>query len=246
MSQAVLTYAGQNLRLTMRKSAYVTFIIAMPLVMFLLFQQIFGRDPGDATTGATIMVNMALYGALGAAQNSGASLQMERRNGWFRQLAVAGLSGRGFLIGKAFSAVVLMIPAVLVVFVAGALSGVHLSVRTWVLSGLTTWLATMPMILVGLLVALWASAEAAQPANTVVMMVLAILGGLWFPADMFPHFLLVIARLTPTYWVRDLSTWPLAGGAFPWHGLVVLAAWTLLMAGLCVPGFRHAARASRR
>lgn len=241
-------YAIANLRITLAKTAYIVFVIAMPLVMFLLFNQIYGKqDSGNGVAvGAWIMINMAAYGALGAAMNSGATLQMERRSGWFRQLSVAGLSGRDFILGKVFSALVLMLPTIALIFAAGAITGVRLDSGQWLRCGLLIWVCTLPMILCGLAIALWFSAEAAQPANTIILMVLAILGGLWFPAQMFPHAMKLVSYCTPTYWIQRFSSWPLDSGPFPWHGLITLGAWTIGLLVLAAVGFRRAARTSKR
>ena len=240
-------YALNNLTLTLRRVPYIVFVVAMPLVMYVLFNQIYGsQQQNNLKVGTWIMVNMACYGALGAAMNSGASLQMERRSGWFRQLAVAGLSGRGYLFGKLSTALVLMIPTIGIIFLVGSLTGIDLTGAQWLKTGLLIWVTVLPMVLVGLNVALWFSADAAQPANTIVLMILAILGGLWFPADSFPHVMQIIAKGTPTYWIQKFSTWPFDGEGFPTQGVWVILIWTAVLAYLAYAGFRRAARNSKR
>lgn len=242
-----INYVIGNLRLTLKRSAYLVFVIAMPLVMFLLFNEIYGsQTQGNVNAGTYVMLHMAAYGALGAAMSSGATLQLERRSGWFRQLSVAGLSGRSFLLGKLVTSLVLMLPTIALVFAAGSLNGVHLTGSQWLRSGLLIWVSMLPMVLFGLVIALWFAGDAAQPATTIIMIVLAMVGGLWFPAEFFPHVLQLIAKATPVYWIGRLADWPVGGGTFPWQGVAVLAGWTALLVALSVVGYRRASRTSKR
>ena len=78
---------------------------------------------------AMIMVSMAAYGSLGAAMSGGSQLALERRSGWFRQLSITAWPPREFLLAKAAVIMVLVLPALLLVFAAGfAVGGVRLPV----------------------------------------------------------------------------------------------------------------------
>ena len=106
-------YALATTRTTLRNGMFVFFTVALPVLMFLMFNQIFGQEmSGEAgqTVGTFIMVRMAAYGGLGAAINAGAIIQIERTNGWLRQLMVAGLQPRSFVTGKLVAAMVVVLP----------------------------------------------------------------------------------------------------------------------------------------
>ena len=70
-----------------------------------------------------IMVSMAAYGSLGAAMSGGAQLALERRSGWFRQLSITALPPRSFLWAKAAVIMLIVLPALLLVFAAGYVVG---------------------------------------------------------------------------------------------------------------------------
>src|SRR5699024_10558691 len=73
--------------------------IALPVGMYLLFGMLIGEQDGGQVRGL-IMVNMAAYGGLGAAVTAGTQVQEDQRNGFLRQLIVAGMSPRTFLVGS--------------------------------------------------------------------------------------------------------------------------------------------------
>lgn len=244
-------YALATTRTTLRNGMFVFFTVALPVLMFLMFNQIFGQEmSGEAgqTVGTFIMVRMAAYGGLGAAINAGAIIQIERTNGWLRQLMVAGLQPRSFVTGKLVAAMVVVLPALFGVFLAGVLlAGVQLSAAEAARSLLALWIGMVPLVLLGLAVGLALKPSAVGAVTTIGMMLLAVAGGLWFPFEMFPSWLQTVALYTPTYWLGELGTWGIVGEDLPLRGVVTLAAWTVGLALLCMALLRRAARhASRR
>lgn len=241
-----LRYARSATAVTLRDGAFVFFTVALPVVMFLMFNAIYGKSSGG-TAGVTIMTNMAAYGSLGGALNAGATIQTERANGWLRQLTVAGLNPRGFVFGKIVAALVIMLPALVAVFVVGmTVGGVDIPLASAVVGVLVLWAAIVPMIVLGLALGLVLPPRAVQGASTIVLMALSIAGGLWFPYEFFPDWLKTIAHGTPTYWVGQLGHWATLGGDFPGQAVVVLAVWALALMAVVALLFRRAARSSRR
>lgn len=243
-------FALSSTTTTLRKGMFLFFTVALPVLMFLMFNEIFGKEvigQGGETVGTLIMVRMAAYGGLGAAINAGAIIQLERTNGWLRQLMVAGLTPRSFVIGKMVAAMVVVLPALLGVYLAGALvAGIHLDALETVRSLLALWIGMLPLVLLGLVVGLALKPSAVGAATTIGMMLLAVAGGLWFPYEMFPSWLQSISRFTPTYWVGELGTWGIIGEDFPVRGLVTLAVWTIGLAVIAALLLGRAARSASR
>ncbi|HEY7812491.1 MAG TPA: permease, partial [Nakamurella sp.] len=64
-----LNYALMSARSTFRNTRYVVFTLALPLVLYLLFNSLYGNQVDSDTglnVGSYIMVSMACYGAIGA------------------------------------------------------------------------------------------------------------------------------------------------------------------------------------
>ncbi|SLM88118.1 ABC transporter permease [Brachybacterium nesterenkovii] len=239
-------YALANTGVTLRNGAFMFFTVALPTAMFLMFNTIYGAE-AEGAAGVAIMTNMAAYGSLGGALSAGALLQTERMSGWLRQLTVAGLDPRGFVVGKIVAGMAVILPALLVVVGVGlTIGGVDLSLGRAALVIAVLWAALLPMIILGLVVALVLPVNAVQGASTIVLMVLALVGGLWFPYDFFPAWLQGVADWTPTRAISLLGTWAAFGGDLPLRGLVVLGLWSLGLAMLASFLFRRAARTSQR
>lgn len=239
-------YALANTSVTLRDFAFVFFTVALPVAMFLMFNVIFGRE-GGGRAGVQIMTNMAAYGSFGGALSAGSVIQIERANGWLRQLTVAGLTPTSFVLGKIVTAMVILLPALLAVFAVGmTIGGVDLPLGTAARGVLVLWVSLLPMILLGLAIGLLLPPRSVQGATTITLMVLALAGGLWFPYEMFPDWLKAVAQLLPTYAVGRLGTWATLGGDLPGRGVLVLAIWTVVLVVVCVVLFRRAARRSHR
>src|SRR6185312_1036711 len=154
------------------------------------------------------------------------------------------LSPQGYMIAKAAVAMLVALPSIILVFAAGAVVGhAHLSIGQWVESGVALWLGLIPYSVLGLIIGLVASIDAAQPLTMIVYLGLSILGGLWFPVEQFPPFMQHLAKALPSYWTAEIARAPLTHSAIPLAGVLVLAAWTI---GLTVVGMAAYRRSGAR
>lgn len=244
-----LHYLVVSAQLVVKNPGFAIFAVALPVILYVVFQQVFGRSTLDGLNWpAMVMVSMAAYGALGAALSGGAQLAVERRSGWLRQLTLTSLTARSILWAKAGVIMLLVLPALGMVYAAGyVLGGVRAPVADWLVSIGLMWVALVPLTVLGVALGLWVRAEAVQGLTTLVLLLLALLGGLWFPVQTMPAALQAIARATPSYWVAELGRFPFVDGApFPWTGIAVLAGWTAALTVLGVLGYRRAAEHSTR
>jgi ABC-2 type transport system permease protein len=245
-----LHYTVFSTLLTVKNFGFVIFSIAMPVTLYVVFSKVFGNaDVGDGLNyAALIMVSMAAYGSLGAAMSGGAQLALERRSGWFRQLTLTVLPPRTFLWSKAAVIMVIVLPALILVFAAGVvIGGVRAPVGVWLASLALMWIGLVPLTILGIVVGLWVKAEAVQGFTTLLLLMLSLLGGLWFPVEVMPSVMRHIAYGLPSYWLAALGRYPfIPGAAFPWTGVWVLLAWTAGLTVLGALGYRRAAANSKR
>lgn len=111
------------------------------------------------------------------------------------------------MVSKIVVSVVVILPAIIVVFVAGALRGVEMEPTQWIFSGVLLLVSLLPMVLLGLALDLWFK----QAAVALSILVLAMLGGLWFPLSMMPEAMAAIGRLSFTGREKSVS-------GSPWRG----------------------------
>lgn len=241
-------YAAHDLGVTLRNVSFVVFTIALPMAMFVMFRMMFdGQSFANSQVYASLMVNIASYGGFAAAMNAGARIQLERQSGWMRQLTAAGLPPRAFVTGKAVSALLVVLPAIIGTFAVGAAwGGITEPVSAWLASAALIWASMAPFVLLGLLIGLWMPVSAVYPVVTVAMMTLAMLGGLWWPSDALPAAVQTIGEFLPTYWLGELARAPFMGDPLPIRAVAVLGAWTLVTLVGAALGFRRAARTSKR
>lgn len=243
-----LHYALHSAILTAKNVSFVIFTVIMPVTLYLVFSAIYGGESADGLGTTMIMVSMAAYGSLGAAMSGGAQLALERRSGWFRQLMITSVPPRVFLWARAAVTMLLVLPALLLVFVAGAtVGGVTATAAQWVASLSLIWLGLLPMTVLGMVVGVWVKAEAVPGVTTMLILALSLLGGLWFPVEAMPPVMEAVAPALPTYWLGELGRFPfLPDAEFPWGGIGVLLAWSAVLTLLGALGYRRAAATSKR
>jgi len=245
MSMA-LSYTLISARSTLRNGRYLVFTVALPLVLYLMFNSLYGNDTTDngLNVAAYLMVSMAAYGAMGATITAGARIAIERQVGWNRQLRLTALSAQGYMVAKAAIAMLVAIPAIVLVFAAGAVVGhAQMSIAQWFESGIALWLGLIPYAVLGMIIGFVASIDAAQPLTMIVYLTLSILGGLWFPVEQFPTFMQHVAKALPSYWTAEIARAPLTHIGIPLTGVLVLAVWTV---GLTVVGMAAYRRSGGR
>lgn len=208
-------YTTQMAVLTARNFSFVIFSIAMPVILYLVFNSLYGGEDfgGGINWSAVIMVNMAAYGSLGAAMSGGAQLAVERRSGWFRQLSITALPPRAFLWARAAVIMLVVLPALALVFLAGAvIGGVRAPAGQWLAALGLMWVALIPLTVIGIVIGVWVKAEVVQGVTTLSLLLLAMLGGLWFPIQAMGSVLQHVARALPSYWLAEFGRYPFLTG----------------------------------
>lgn len=228
-------YLGLETRRILRNPRYLMFTLGFPAGFYLLFTMLYGSQAvgsgaGAVSFAAIYMVSMAAYGAMGAAMNStGPALSAERAGGWSRQLRVTPLPPLAYVLGKAATAVLVALPALILVTLLGVLlHHVRMSPQAWVGFLVGVWLGTIPFAVLGILIGYSFDTQSAQGGMMVVYFGLSILGGMWFPYQIMPHTMQVIAQVLPSYHFASLGWNALAGQWVGWNNIAVLAAYTLI------------------
>ena len=240
----MLTYLKTEILRVLRNRRYLLFALAVPVGAYLLFGKALGHGGTVRGIGGTtfFMVSMAAYsGMLAVVFMGGARLAAERTRGWTRLLRVTPLPAWGYLATKLAAALVLALPAILLVAVTAAIAGpVRLGVGAWTQMVLLMWVGTLPFAAFGILVGYLLDTDTAQPVTVVTSMALALLGGLWMPTASMPDTMREVAHLLPSYHLADLGWRAVAGQAPIATDGLVLAAYSLVFASLAAWRYRRA------
>ncbi|SCX49209.1 ABC-2 type transport system permease protein [Klenkia marina] len=204
---ALLTF---QLRRVLRSWEYLFFTVVLPALFTVFFTKVFGGQAGSGAEyqdyARTYMVSMMAYGGLGAALGATIRLSFDRASGWLRQLRVLPVPARDVVVVDIAVGMLLVLPSLVVVALVGRfVNGVQLGLGTWVGLVAALWLGSAAFVALGMLLGLALEQKAAGAAMGIVSVVLAALGGLWIPVEVFPAGFRTVAQATPSYWYAELG-----------------------------------------
>jgi ABC-2 type transport system permease protein len=229
-----------EVRRIFRSPRFMIFTIGFPVVYFLIFSGLYATGADAAEVTVVLMLNMAAFGAISASISTGGRVATERAIGWNRQLRLTPLPGWGYLAVKAAVAMIVALPALVLVFVvAAAFKHVDLSLVAWLRVLLAAWLGVLPFAAIGLLIGMLATQDSAQGMSTVAMLLFSMLGGVLIPAQVLPSGLAAFAHLLPSYWLAEIARGQAYGEALPAAGLLVLVVWIAVAGGLVALRYRR-------
>jgi ABC-2 type transport system permease protein len=231
-----------QLRRVGRNRQYLFFTVLLPALFTIFFTKIFGAQTsaGDYQdlAGGT-MIAMMGYGAIGAALGATIRIAFDRSSGWLRQLRVLPVPPPATLAVDVVVGAVLVLPSLVVVALVGRFVN-HVQF------GLGTWLAligvleagSVVFVALGVAVGLALDAQAAGAAIGILGTVLAALGGLWIPVEVFPSGLAAVAHGLPSYWYAELGR-DVAAGTPSAAPVLALAGFGALFAAVAVGVLRR-------
>ena len=239
-----LAYLRLEVRRALRNRRYVVFTIVFPVVLYVLYTAVLPATDAGTIDGLPwsvyFLVSMAAYGAIGAAMSQAVPIATERRQGWARQLRVTPLPSVAWVAAKVATAVVLTVPALVLVGAAGqVVNHVDLGLGTWGVTVVVMALAAIPFAAIGLLIGYLFDAESAQGGMVLVFFSLAIFGGLFAPLEAMPAGIATIGRMLPSSHFANLGRSVVAGRVPDPVDVLVLTAWAVAIGA--VAAWRYAA-----
>ena len=228
-----------QLRRVGRNKQYLFFTVLLPALFTIFITKIIGGQMGAAAgydeVAASVMVSMMAYGALGAALGATIRVSFDRASGWLRQLRITPVpQTQVFAVDVAVGAILALPSLVVVALVGRFINGVQLGTATWVALVAVLWAGSIAFVALGLLIGLSLEEKAAGGAIGILGTMLAALGGLWWPVEMFPEPMQVLARAMPSYWYAEMGRDVASGGSPALLTVLALAAFTAVFAALAV------------
>jgi ABC-2 type transport system permease protein len=228
-----------QLRRVARNRQYLFFTVLLPALFTIFFTKIFGGQAVDAAqyqdAAGAYMVSMMAYGAMGAALGATIRISFDRASGWLRQLRITPVPQTEVFVVDVAVGTLLALPSLVVVALVGRfVNGVELPLGTWFALIGVLWAGSVAFVALGLLIGLSLDEKAAGGAIGIVGTILAALGGLWVPVEIFPAGLRSVAHGLPSYWYAQLGRDVAAGGGPSAAAVLALAGFTAVFAALAV------------
>ncbi|HXT16554.1 MAG TPA: ABC transporter permease [Gemmatimonadaceae bacterium] len=225
-----LTALRLEVRRVLRNRRTLMFVLVFPSMFFFMFRGSVSRSAaGSDVALAYLLISMSVYGAMVGTTAGGAAVAVERSVGWSRQLRLTPLSPTAYIAMKVLTAMVLGLVAVVAAYTIGAISGVHMSPRVWLLSGLGAWASSLVFAAFGLFMGFLLPSENVMQFVGPLLAVLAMFGGLFIPLQLMPPLVQTMAKFSPVYGVGQLARAPLIGGLTA-TGIAGIVAWTVVFA----------------
>jgi ABC-2 type transport system permease protein len=175
-----------------------------------------------------LMVSMAAFGAMSVAIGIAAGRFRTPPRAVRRELAgPAGTRGGWTLVARLVTAMLLALSPLVLLELAGFLEGIRLPAWEWPALALSMWIGVLPFIALGLLLGQTLAADTGDVVFVGVVVVLAIIGGLFQPIGTFPAGLATLARVLPSYHLADLGWTTIAARAADPADVLVLAGYTV-------------------
>jgi ABC-2 type transport system permease protein len=228
-----------QVRRVARNRQFLIFTVLMPALFTVFFTKIFGGQAPNAAQyqdfAGYYMVSMMAYGGLGAALGATIRISFDRASGWLRQLRITPVPQTRIFAVDVVVGALLALPGLVVVALVGRfINHVQLGIGTWLALVGVLWAGSIAFVAFGLLIGLSLDEKAAGGAIGFVGVVLAALGGLWVPVEVFPESMRTVAHAMPSYWYAQLGRDVAAGGAPSAQAVLVLAGFTAVFAVLAV------------
>ncbi|HET9183355.1 MAG TPA: ABC transporter permease [Candidatus Angelobacter sp.] len=241
--RAYVNEARFDLLKMLRLPMYSIASIAFPVMFYVLFGVIFGKQGGQG-----LQVSRYLLGSYGAFGVIGASLfgfgvgvATERGQGWLQVKRASPMPPSAYFVAKLFTCTTFSVAIVLsLIAVAVTAGGVQLSVLQAAGLFVVLVLGSIPFCVLGLAIAYFSGPNSAPAIVNLLYLPLSFCSGLWLPVNMLPHFLQRIAPLLPPYHLGQLALMVLGYG----HGSIMghmlgLTGSTMIGLGLAWLGFQR-------
>lgn len=235
-----LTYLRYELLRAFRNRRFFIFTLAFPLVFFYLIAGTNKhQDLGGIPFATYYLAGMASFGTMMAMVACGGRIAAERQAGWNRQLRLTPLTPRDYFRAKVATAYMMALTTMVLLFLAGATLGVHLSALHVVqMLGLVA-IGLLPFAALGILVGHVFTPDSIGPVLGGGVSVLAFLGGAWGPIGGTHGFMHGLSQAIPTYWLVQAGHVLVGQKGWNSTGWLVVAAWTVVLSVLAARAYQR-------
>lgn len=188
-----------------RQPSFAVPTLVLPLAFYALFGVVLSR-PGEGNAGY-LLSTYGVFAALGPSLfGFGAGLAAERDAGTLALKQVSPLPGWVYLGARLGTCLLFTLLVLMALYaLAGFAGGVAMERSQWLRLLLVHLASVVPFCLLGLCVGLSVASSGAMALTNILFMVLAVVGGLWFPLFLMPRLMQAAAQLLPSTHLAALA-----------------------------------------
>jgi ABC-2 type transport system permease protein len=237
------THLRYEILRTVRNPLLYGITLGLPLVLFYGVASGQRHVTHDGTSFALyFMTAMAVYGAMFAVTAPGARIARDRAGGWTRQMMITPLRARTEVGAKVVTMYLVALPALALLFLAGASLGVRLSATQWLeLAGLLL-VGVAPLAVLALILGYLLPGDALPPAVGGVVILFALFGGVYGFQLASSGLLFDVMKGLPSYWLVLAGDATVNRGNWPAQAWITIAIWVVVLIPVAVLAFRRSAR----
>lgn len=229
---------------SLRLPIYSASSIGFPVMFYLFFGVIFGKQSVDGVSMSTyLLASYGTFGVMGAALfGFGVGIAVERGLGWLQVKKASPMPPTAYFFAKVLTSSIFGLLVIACMMLAGlTLGGVHLSLAQAARLALTLLLGSLPFSALGLAIGSIAKPNSSPAVVNMIYLPLSVLSGLWIPFEMLPSILQRIGHVLPPFHLNRLAQAALNIGhaESPWPHIKILVAYTFIFLGLAALAFRR-------
>ncbi|HDR7295977.1 ABC transporter permease [Bacillus cytotoxicus] len=217
-----------DIKRVFRDIKYVSFVILMPIIFYLLYTEIFSENAavGSVDWNLYSLVSMISFGIMGNSINLlGTKIADEKKKKWLDYIKVSPVNSKLYALSHLFSFLLISIIFTVLMFVIAYLTrGITLSIDRAVEIGFLLNLGSFVFLSLALIIGEFGSA--AQPFGTIIYLLLSFVGGLWMPVAAMPKTMAIVAKWLPSYNYAKIGWDLLDGKMFDWKVWGILFTYT--------------------
>ena len=237
-----LTHLRYELLRSIRNPVFYAVTLGLPLALFYSVASGQRHQTFDGTAFPLyFMTAMVAYGAMYATVAPGGRIARDRAGGWLRQMRITPLRARTEFTAKVVSTYLLVLPTLGLIFLAGASLGVRLRAGQWLEMAGLLLAGLAPFVVMGFVVGYLIRSDALVPALGGLVVLFALLGGVFGFQLATSGPLFDVMKALPSYWLVQAGKTALGGGDWPAQAWIVVVAWTAVLIPVAVLAYRRSA-----
>lgn len=204
----VFKYLKLEWTITLRQKIYLILSVGMPLVFFLIFTSLAKVPQAEANQiYKESLMSMTVFSLTSyCLLTFPIELVQDKQNGWQKKLFATPMTPVKYYLAKVFKIMSMFLFSIVLMFtVGGMIRHIHMTVFEWIASGILLWHGSSLFLSIGLVLAQYKDVKQASSIGNLLYIILAIVGGLWFPISLFPKWLASISHYMPTYRLKQLG-----------------------------------------